>query len=309
MPRPLRWYVYLLTRQTNLSTAVSGRLENGGRSEADAQADGRVDVLRVEVAIRETAPHIRDHHAAIAIDSLDRLVVDHERSGADAAGALAAADVDAGARAGAACRGQIVILSSIVDARREIEIAPHRIPHARPLGIEDPVDVIGVGGRSAWGHEDPFGDSRKAVGVVVTRVHEPGVVVAGVKPELAPCVARHQFDAGAVRQRRLQHAVDVVTLRRTAAIARQRNGVLGLVDDAVEREIAEVRADLSLVLAIGGVANRKTADLRLRGDPDIPDAQPIGEGGVRTDRRAVAKPGDRTGKTERREGSRCDRVV
>jgi len=51
-----------------------------------------VDVLGIEVAVRQAAPDIRDHHAAIDVDPLQGLIVDEERSGAPAAGAFAAAD-------------------------------------------------------------------------------------------------------------------------------------------------------------------------------------------------------------------------
>ena len=51
-------------------------------------------------AVGEAAVHVAEHDARVDVDALDRPVVDQQRDGVLAAGALAAADVGAGAGAG-----------------------------------------------------------------------------------------------------------------------------------------------------------------------------------------------------------------
>jgi len=57
-------------------------------------------------AVREASPDIGSHDARVDIDALDGLAVDQERNSALGTGGFAAADIDASARAGVACRGR-----------------------------------------------------------------------------------------------------------------------------------------------------------------------------------------------------------
>ncbi len=59
--------------------------------ETDAQSDSRIEVLGFEVAAREAAVDIRDHHAAVQVDSLERLIIDQKGYGGLGVGAFVAA--------------------------------------------------------------------------------------------------------------------------------------------------------------------------------------------------------------------------
>ncbi len=127
------------------------------------------------------------------------------------------------------------------------EASPN-VGHHHAAADVDPLDRLVV---------DQERNSARAAGAFAAADARPvpvqtlgGVSIACVEPERAPIVSRRQCEAGAVRKRRLQDAIDVISLRRTAAIARECNGILGPVDDAIEREMAEARANLSLILTV-----------------------------------------------------------
>jgi hypothetical protein len=102
------------------------------RSELDAQARGRVDRLGHLVAVRKAAIDVRDHHAGVEVDALDRPTIDQERNEVGLAGALAAVEacngetvsvwLEVGGVGGDASRGEVVGLLRIAspETRRNI---------------------------------------------------------------------------------------------------------------------------------------------------------------------------------------------
>ena len=84
---------------------VTGRLSRGAtrspskrgrslRSELDAQARCWGDVLGRQEAVREAAIDVREHHAGVEVDALDRPIIDHSGNGVLRAGASAVVDAD-----------------------------------------------------------------------------------------------------------------------------------------------------------------------------------------------------------------------
>ena len=107
------------------------------------KADGRIDVLGLQVAIGETAIDIRQRHSGIEIDTLDRPVVGHEGKRVERTGAGAVADVNSGA---GARRRRVVVLRDIVESADQVEAIVHGVFRPKPEDVLNPVDVVGVDG-------------------------------------------------------------------------------------------------------------------------------------------------------------------
>ncbi len=69
------------------------------RLELDSHANGRVDVLRRQIAVGDAAVDVGQRDAGIEVDPFERSVVDQEGQRIVGAGAGRAADVDAGSGA------------------------------------------------------------------------------------------------------------------------------------------------------------------------------------------------------------------
>ena len=110
----------------------------GARLELDPNADRRVDVLGRQIAIGQAAVDVRQRHARIEVDSLERPVVDQERQRVIGAGAGGAADVDAGSGADGG-GGKEIVLLDIVERAHHIEPIVDRVFSADPENVLDPV--------------------------------------------------------------------------------------------------------------------------------------------------------------------------
>src|SRR5574337_1785381 len=311
------------TRSTTASTNADST-ESQSALELDPQPDGRVDVLRLLVAAGHAAINVRQRDAGVEIDPLQWAIVDHEGDRVEGARAGAAARVNARPGAGGAQShavlygGIVIVLFGIVERADDIEVRPHGVFGADPEHVLDLVECIGRrGDPDGWeglvvknvGRNIVAADGPEAIGVVVRRIGLPPEFVAGEESDGVPFVFRRDDRAEIVRQRRLE-VVGRIIFRDRRRERRRDDAVGRPTDHAVQREIAEIRADPALEHRRHAVALIVAADLGQAGHPKIVGRAPVLDRGVAFRELRVAEAGVGAGEAERREGvSRPRRVI